>query len=170
MIQGSINQLLGMAAVFARMDPGTEKRAEVRRAEAVVDSLDKQAKTISADDPKTGVKFSDLAGGEIHEDYVEVLEKKAKASEALFNLEPTEERRKSFKQAKGAAQGERQHYKSEKKRIEQDNAEHNAMENMMLEQQRVQKSNQLSSMGKALTENAPKPMAGKRGTIKYDNI
>lgn len=155
-----------MAVVAAKLDPGSEQRTKVRQAEAKISKLEETANVISADDPKTGVKFADMAGTEHYEDYANVLDKKAEASEALFNLEPTEENRKAWKQAEGAAKGTRQHHISEKKRIAKENAEFNAQESLALEQERVGKS----KIGRQLMENAPQSPRKKGETIKYDNI
>jgi hypothetical protein len=107
-----------------------------------------------------------MAGTETYGDYANVLEKKAKASEHLFNLEPTEENRKAWKQAQGAAQGTKQHHMSEKKRIAKENAEYNAQESLALEQERVGKS----KVGQQLLANVPNSPRKKGETIKYDNI
>lgn len=84
MIQGSINQLLSMSAVFARMDPNLEQRTQIRQKEKQMEGLKKQAETIGASNlqemPEAEIAFENRLADQI-----------VKTSEERFQLKPTEE-------------------------------------------------------------------------------
>ena len=84
MIQGSINQLLGMAAVLARMDPNLEQRTQLRQTEKQMKGLKKQTEAIGTSNlqemPEAEIAFENRLADQI-----------VKTSEERFHLKPTEE-------------------------------------------------------------------------------
>ena len=84
MIQGSINQLLGLAAVVAGMNPNAKKRAQLRQTERQMKGLQKQAVTL-------GTTYLEEMSAEEMAFENRLADQIVKTSEERFKLKPTEE-------------------------------------------------------------------------------
>lgn len=85
MIQGSINQLLSLAAVAARLDPTVEARTEANKATKELSAIDKQIEqmNVTKDDIEYGTKTGKM--------YQEATAEKAEVTKRLFKAKPTKE-------------------------------------------------------------------------------
>lgn len=158
MIQGSINQLLGMAAVFAGMDPGSKKRAQLRQTEKQMKGLQKQAVTL-------GTTYLEEMSAEEMAFENKLADQIVKTSEERFQLKPTEENLTKHKNNIRAAEGFKaagQKVLDRRAAAQTAEADRQAAEELRQEE--------LAKVRTALQANAPTPTTGKKETIKYDNI
>ena len=158
MIQGSINQLLGMAAVFARLDPNVEQRTQLRQTERQMKGLQKQAETIGTSDLE-GMSEEEIAFENRLADQI------VSTSEKRFQLKPTEETiTKHRGNIKAAAEFKAagQEVLDRRAAAQRAEADRQAAEELRQEE--------LAKVRTALQANAPTPTIGKKETIKYDNI
>ena len=171
MIQGSINQLLSLAAVFAGMDPGSKKRAQVRQTKNQLKVLDKEVAALG--------DLTDMREGEAkHTTYREIQSSKAEVLKQLFSLDPSSETFKSYKEAKSES-GAKGYadivLPADPEEIEQErreSARELAAKRAEADRQAAEELRQeeLAKVRTALQANAPTPTTGKKETIKYDNI
>jgi hypothetical protein len=82
MIQGSINQLLSMAAIGTRLTPGYESRVEARKATKQIADTEAQLAQVTHTSEE-GTVTANITQ--------ELLENRAQASESLFRAKPTKE-------------------------------------------------------------------------------
>lgn len=158
MIQGSINQLLGMAAVFARMDPNVEKRTQLRQTEKQMNGLRKQAVTL-------GTTYLEEMSAEEMAFENRLADQIVSTSEERFRLNPTEENLTKHRGNIKAAEGFKaagQKVLDRRTAAQRAEADRQAAEEL--------RQNELAKVRAALQANAPKPTTGKKETIKYDNI
>lgn len=86
MIQGSINQLLQSAAIFGRLAPGYESRVGARQAKKQIAAAESQlAQTVPSDEGTVEANITQ-----------ELLEEKAKYSEALFKAKPSQKNYRKY--------------------------------------------------------------------------
>ena len=171
MIQGSINQLLGMAAVFAGMDPGSKHRAQVRQTEKQLEVLDKEAAALG---DLTGMREGEAK----HTTYREIQSSKAEVLKKMFSLDPSSETFKRYKEAKSesGARGyadivlpaDPEEIEQERQESARELAAKKAENDRRAAEELRQK--ELAKVRTALQANAPMPTTGKKETIKYDNI
>ena len=160
MIQGSINQLLGMAAVFARLDPNVEQRTQLRQTERQMKGLKKQTEAIDASRPN----LEEMSAEEMAFEN-KLADQIVKTSEERFQLKPTEENLTKHKGNLRAAEGfkaDRQRELDRRAAAQRAEADRQAAEELRQEE--------LAKVRTALQANAPMPTTGKKETIKYDNI
>lgn len=149
-----------MAAIAAKLDPTSEKRAQVRQTKNQLQTLEKEEAALG--------DLTNMREGEAkHTAYQDIQSSKATALKAMFALEPSSETFKNYTIAKRES-GEKGYadmvIPADPDEIAQEQAELKAQKALAREQKRLQKTRS------KLMANAPAPMAGKRGTIKYDNI
>lgn len=154
MIQGSINQLLGLTTVMAKLDPGSEKRAAIYENKQQIKGLEKQAAQVSSKQKPVEQETTGALTAEL-----ELADEIVSATGERFKLQPTEKNLESYKRNIETAENEF------RRPIKAELAERAAKEALAEEQRRVGKQRV-----REFKENAPAPTAGKRGTIKYDNI
>lgn len=158
MIQGSINQLLGMAALFAGMDPGSKHRAQVRQTEKQMKGLQKQAVTL-------GTTYLEEMSAEEMAFENRLADQIVKTSEERFQLNPTEENLTKHKSNIKAAE---EFKAAGQKVLDRRAAAQRAEADRQAAEELRQK--ELAKVRTALQANAPTPTTGKKETIKYDNI
>lgn len=143
MIQGSINQLLNIAALSARLDPNLESRTEARKASRQIAIAEAQLAQIKPTEAsQEGTVAANIAQ--------EVLEDRAQASEALFRAKPTEETYRQY--SRNRAETGREpvaRIQATPEEIAQERAEQEAEAAQRIRQQ------ELARVREALTANAP---------------
>lgn len=86
MIQGSINQLLNLTALVAKLDPGSERRAEIYKGKQEVEAAGKRADIVQQE---TGHLEGGPKGSVGHELMTEALEEYQSGIERQFKANPT---------------------------------------------------------------------------------
>lgn len=156
MIQGSINQLLSMSAVIARMDPNLEQRTQLRQTEKQMKGLKKQAEAIDASRPN----LQEMSEAEI------VFENKladqiVKTSEERFQLKPTEE---NLTKHKGNIKGAEVFKAAGQKELDRRAAAQRAEDDRQAAEELRQK--ELAKIRETLLSNAPAPRGGIKREYK----
>ena len=158
MIQGSINQLLSMAAVLVRMDPNLEQRTQLRQTEKQMKGLKKQTEAIGTSDleemPEAEIAFENRLADQI-----------VKTSEERFHLKPTEE---TLTKHRGNIKAAEEFKATGQQELDRRAAAQRAEADRQAAEELRQK--ELAKVRTALLANAPTPTTGKKETIKYDNI
>lgn len=141
MIQQNINQLLGMAAVVAKMDPGSEQRAELHKVNKALAGYKQQTefwdKKTTETDEESPIK------DKLVEDIVQ-------ASKEKFELQPSAENFAKYTQNINAA-GE---FKAIRTKYDKAMAERAAKEDI--------RKQELAKVRESLLANAPNPKWGVR--------
>lgn len=88
MIQGSINQLLQLATIAAKLDPNSEKRANIYQQEQAISQASKLYKDVYV--PALSKEESLRGKTEIMGDISDTTGEVVQASEELLKLDPTE--------------------------------------------------------------------------------
>lgn len=91
MIQGSINQLLTMAAVGAKLTPGSEEKFEAYQAEKGIKRLEQEAKVLSE---KTDMSDTDVARSQ------EILGEKTELRKKAYEAFPTGKRYEEYRKSR----------------------------------------------------------------------
>lgn len=156
MIQGSINQLLNMSAVIARMDPNLEQRTQLRQTEKQMKGLKKQAEAIDASRPN----LQEMSEAEI------VFENKladqiVKTSEERFQLKPTEE---NLTKHKGNIKGAEVFKAAGQQELDRRAAAQRAEADRQAAEELRQK--ELAKVRETLLANAPAPRGGIKREYK----
>lgn len=156
MIQGSINQLLNMSAVIARMDPNLEQRTQLRQTEKQMKGLKKQAEAIDASRPN----LQEMSEAEI------VFENKladqiVKTSEERFQLKPTEE---NLTKHKGNIKGAEVFKAAGQQELDRRAAAQRAEADRQAAEELRQK--ELAKVRASLLANAPAPRGGIKREYK----
>lgn len=154
MIQGSINQLLGLTTAIAKLDPGSEKRAAVYENKQQLKGLEKRAKQVQAEQKPIEKETTGALEAEL-----DLADEIVAATGERFKLQPTETNFRKYKHNIETAD------KGFRKPIKSELAARAADEALAEEQRRVGRQRV-----REFKQNAPAPTTGKRGTIKYDNI
>lgn len=147
--QGSINQLLSQGSTLLRLNPDLANKLEMQKLDRASE-LSKQAHNVEKD-----------LGPMSLDRQQEFAKKNLEIAKAQYELDPTKERYDALQEY------QRQFDVGEERLVERDlmaqhrRAKAEAKINLDLEQARI---------GRELMSNAPKPMTGKKETIKYDNI
>ena len=158
MIQGSINQLLSLATVFAGMNPNAKQRAQLRQTERQMKGLQKQAVTL-------GTTYLEEMSAEEMAFENRLADQIVSTSEERFKLKPTEEnltKHKSNIKAASEFKAAGQEVLDRRAAAQRAEADRQAAEELRQEE--------LAKVRTALQANAPMPTTGKKETIKYDNI
>lgn len=170
MIQGSINQLLTLAAAGAKLSPEMQKRVEIKDKIKEGEELEKQEHAVAkagsekVKNAKTWEEFEE-ATAQLNEAKGEYLGKRVTNAKELFDLKPTEESYKEYRYLRGVHQSLNTPATDEVQDPAAE-AERKADEALAAEQRRVgrQRVHEFKQNAKDIV--SPK----KRGTIKYDNI
>lgn len=158
MIQGSINQLLNMSAVLARMDPNLEQRTQLRQTEKQMKGLKKQTEAIGTSNLKE-MSAEELAFEN------RLADKIVSTSEKRFQLKPTEE---TITKHRGNIKAAEEFKAAGQQELDRRAAAQRAEADRQAAEELRQK--ELAKVRTALQANAPTPTTGKKETIKYDNI
>lgn len=155
MIQGSINNLLVQAAVFARLDPDLGNRQVAYKAQKEIEHVGKQIKTWSQA-PGTEVTTSEEGGTVVKktkdiDEAVAMTEQVVAAAKTRFEANPTAENWEKYSKGKNKLE----EVKKDIAAVRQVQADRQAKTALELEQKRVGNSKELSDVGKKLVENAP---------------
>ena len=114
MIQGSINQLLGLAAISARLDPRVEKIGKVRELEGKSEDLRKMKESLPNEDVKNVYSEAQQVESGRREEFspesqatIDFLERIISSGEKiegeLMEIDPSKERYESFKKTAKAS-------------------------------------------------------------------
>lgn len=162
MIQGSINQLLSIAAIGASLSPGVQRRAEARQTK-------KQLSTVSKELSQMNVTLEDWENetvtGKIAK---ETMEKQADLSKKLFEQAPSSKTYKQYVMNRAGTGKEPTMVVTEdpdviaQEQYEQQIEQERADQEMLKEQDRVRKSREAAAIRQQLLSNAPTPMMGRR--------
>lgn len=152
MIQGSINNLLVQAAVFAHLDPYLGNRQTAYKAQKRLEHVGKQLEDL---EQAPSVEDSTSEDGEYKAtkniDYsVALTEQALAAAKTKFEAEPTSENWETYYKGKNKLEAMKKDIAAAKQ-IEADRQAKTALE---LEQRRVGNSKELSEVGKKLVENS----------------
>lgn len=155
MIQGSINNLLVQAAVFARLDPALGNRQAAYKAQKEIEHVGKQIKTW-AQAPGMEVTTSEEGGTVVKktkdiDEAVAMTEQVLAAAKARFEANPTAENWEKYSKDKNKLE----EVKKDIAAARQAQADRQAKTSLELEQRRVGNSKELSDVGKQLVENSP---------------
>ena len=152
--QGSINNLLSTVAVAGRLSPEFEAKQAAAAAGKKLKVLEKQEAQIT----------SATEGSTEHKIYQDIQEQKQAAAKQLFEAKPSSKTYNQYRQARWYAGEPVMTTPADPEEILIERANAEAEANLLRENERVQRTRA------ALMQNAPKPMTGKKETIKYDNI
>lgn len=158
MIQGSINQLLNMSAVLARMDPNLEQRTQLRQTEKQMKGLKKQTEAIGTSN------LQEMSAEELAFEN-RLADKIVSTSEKRFQLKPTEE---TITKHRGNIKAAEEFKAAGQQELDRRAAAQRAEADRQAAEELRQK--ELAKVRTALQANAPTPTTGKKETIKYDNI
>lgn len=153
MIQGSINNLLIQATVFAHLDPALSNRQTAYKAQKKLEYVGKHIKAL---EQAPRVEDSTSEDGKDREnkniDYaVAITEQALTAAKTKFEADPTAENWETYYKGKNKLEAMKKDIAASKQ-IEADRQAKTALE---LEQRRVGNSKELSEVGKILVENSP---------------
>lgn len=172
-IQGSINQLLSMATVGARMSHRYEQQSAIRQAERNVKTAEKQEKALEGRATGEGAKADALLR--------EAAESKAEATKTLFKVKPTRETlSKALLTSSGAStlpKGPSYEdaplavWRADPEEIRQEQAEFEAEAALNREQQRIARSVELGKQRFGITDQVevPRKKVDLTGGLQDDN-
>jgi hypothetical protein len=156
MIQGSINQLLSMSAVFARMDPNVEQRTQLRQKEKQMEGLKKQAEAID----NSNSNLQEKSEAEIAFEN-RLADQIVETSEERFQLKPTEE---TLTAHKGNIKGAEEFKAAGQQELDRRAAAQRAEADRMAAEELRQK--ELEKVRASLLANAPVPRGGIKREYK----
>lgn len=152
--QGSINNLLGTAAIAGRLSPGYESKQAAYGAKKKLKVLENQEAQIT----------NATEGSTEHKIYQDIQEQKRDASKTLFESQPSKKTYQQYKKARWAAGEPISTFSADPSEILQEQADIEAEAALRREQERLLRTRQ------ALMSNAPQTQFGIREkNINYGN-